>query len=81
MAQPSFGSEFGFGSGRYWLNNLMCDGTEGVLYDCPGGSSLGATTDCNGTENAAGIICRQGTCVEYFISMHMDHNYQMLYCL
>ena len=54
-------SPFGEGSGRIWLDNVNCDGTEARLIDCPRvGNILIGANNCNHREDA-GVECETST--------------------
>ncbi len=47
------GYSFGASSGRIWLNNVLCIGTESVLLNCPYSTAI---QNCAHTD-AAGVRC------------------------
>ncbi|CAM5081471.1 unnamed protein product, partial [Eretmochelys imbricata] len=47
-------AHFGRGSGQIWLDEVSCDGTESVLWDC-GNEGFGES-DCSHGEDA-GVTC------------------------
>lgn len=55
------GSYFGGGSGRVWLNNVDCDGSESVLLACHGTNSQPmqwGNHNCGSSHNKdAGVFC------------------------
>lgn len=52
-------SQFGAGSGRIWLNNLLCFGGEDRLIDCSH-AGIGVSDGCNGHNDDAGLRCQEG---------------------
>ena len=58
-ATPIYNAMFGAGSGRIWLDDLLCTGREGRLIDCTHGG-IGMTDGCNGHNDDAGVRCREG---------------------
>lgn len=69
-----YGSEYGSGSGEFWLDNLQCNlnGTVNSLDECPGVSQLGntQTNECalSGLSgNAAGFFCREGMFTSFLL--------------
>ena len=54
----SRGAEFGAGTGRIWLDNVNCVGTENMLSSCR--ASPWGSHDCRHNEDA-GVVCRTGT--------------------
>ena len=57
----TFGSQFGTAGGGIVLSDVMCDGTEFSLSECPS-APLGTITDeaCSLADRAAGVICVAG---------------------
>ncbi|XP_041099398.1 scavenger receptor cysteine-rich domain-containing group B protein-like, partial [Polyodon spathula] len=47
-------AHFGEGSGRVWLDNVHCNGSESALWNCP--SSGWGVHDC-GVREEAGVVC------------------------
>ena len=62
-------SRFGPGTGRIWLDNLACSGTETNLLQCPMPLALGVN-DCTHTEDA-GLRCNRGECHFLCICSHV----------
>ena len=63
---PVSNARFGQGRGRpIWLDNVECNGTEGLLLECPH-QGLGHH-DC-GHDEDAGVICSSGKL--YYIVTH-----------
>ena len=50
-------SSFGEGTGRIWLDNVQCTGSERLLANCP--SSLRGITTCTHAQDA-GLRCQLG---------------------
>ena len=53
VSSPS-GAHFGAGSGRIWLDNLFCSGSEISIADCP--PRAWGVEDCDHSEDAS-VIC------------------------
>lgn len=53
----TYGNKYGAGSGRIWLDNLNCNGTESALADCP--SNGWGIHNCAHYEDV-GVTCRDG---------------------
>ena len=51
----SIGAEFGEGTGKIWLDNVACNGTESMLSSCT--ASLGVSHNCYHVEDA-GAVCQ-----------------------
>lgn len=58
-AQPIRHAGFGQGSGRIWLDNVQCTGTERSLAECTVVSS--GVNSCSHAQDA-GVICPPGKC-------------------
>lgn len=58
-ATPIYNARFGPGSGRILLDNILCNGNEERLVDCPN-SGLGMVTGCSGHGDDAGLMCSAG---------------------
>lgn len=53
-ASPLTGSQVPSGTGRIWLDNVRCRGTENRLIDCP--ANVLGVHNCNHNEDA-GVAC------------------------
>ena len=58
-ATPLYDAAIGAGSGRIWLSNLLCSGSEGRLIDCSH-PAIGISDGCNGHNDDAGVRCQEG---------------------
>ena len=58
-AMPTYDASFGAGTGRIWLNSLLCSGVEGRLIDCSR-ATIGSSDGCNGHSDDAGVRCEEG---------------------
>lgn len=59
-ATATVDASFGAGSGRIWLSNLLCFGSESRLIDCSH-AVIGVSDGCNGHSDDAGLRCQEGT--------------------
>lgn len=63
-ATPTYDASFGVGTGRIWLNSLLCSGSERRLIDCSH-ATIGSSDGCNGHGDDAGLRCEEGELVLY----------------
>ena len=60
-------ANFGQGTGRIWLSNVTCLGSERVLINCT--SEFAEGTSCTHSQDA-GVRCLSGSCVHHNVSPH-----------
>ena len=58
---------FGEGTGRIWLNNVQCTGSERVFMNCP--ASHNGINNCTHAQDA-GVICPSGNVTYYYIEVY-----------
>ncbi|KAL5012866.1 hypothetical protein ScPMuIL_011417 [Solemya velum] len=63
-AQAINNARFGAGSGKIWLTNMRCQGTENSIVSCP--SNHWNPTNCGHNEDAS-VICSTGTVPDNFV--------------
>ena len=54
------GNSFGEGTGRIWLDNVQCAGSERTLMNCRSNST--GITSCTHAQDA-GVTCQSGTVI------------------
>ena len=64
-AQALSGGSFGEGTGRIWLDNVQCTGSERELLNCT--AIFNATNTCAHSQDA-GVRCQSGMALGYFYS-------------
>ena len=55
--EPLKGGSFGEGTGRMWLDNVQCTGSERILVNCT--ASIGGVNSCSHAQDA-GVRCPSG---------------------
>lgn len=55
-------ARFGQGSGRIWLDNVRCTGSEWRLLSCARGRNIIGSHDCGHHEDA-GVVCNTSECM------------------
>ena len=63
---PTSGGSFGEGTGRIWLDNVECTGSERTLIDCTASSS--GVNSCTHAQDA-GVRCQPGMINDHSISL------------
>ena len=58
-AVPLYNAAFGPGTGRIWIDDILCNSRESRLIDCPNGG-VGTIDFCNGHNDDAGLRCMEG---------------------
>ena len=58
-ATPTYDASFGAGTGRIWLNGLLCSGSERRLIDCSH-DTIASSDGCDGHSDDAGLRCEEG---------------------
>ena len=58
-AVPLYNAAFGPGTGRIWIDDILCNSRESRLIDCPNGG-IGTIDFCNGHNDDAGLRCMEG---------------------
>ena len=58
---PRYNAFYGQGRGPVLLDDLICNGREERLIDCPSGG-IGMIDFCRGHADDVGLDCRESTC-------------------
>ena len=72
-AQPLYNAAFGAGTGRIWIDDILCNSRESRLIDCPNGG-IGTIDFCNGHNDDAGLRCMEGTLTAFKLLTDIAYN-------